>query len=96
VQYKVSAVIHGHDHVFVKQIMDGIIYQVLPQPGSQRYGNTNSATEYGYKSGTIMNAPGYLRVTVKGNTAKVDYLQTSIDTEHKNGEILHSYQIIAK
>ncbi|MEI7420839.1 MAG: metallophosphoesterase [Prolixibacteraceae bacterium] len=95
VQYKVSAVIHGHDHVFVKQNMDGIIYQVLPQPGSQRYGNTNSATEYGYKSGIIMNAPGYLRVTVKGNTAKVDYVQTSIDAEHKNGEILHSYQISA-
>lgn len=96
VQYKVNAVLHGHDHVFVKQMMDGIVYQVLPQPGSQRYGNTNSATEYGYKSGVIMNAPGYLRIMVKGNTAKVDYLQTSIDTDHKNGEILHSYLISAR
>jgi predicted phosphodiesterase len=92
-QYKVTAIFHGHDHVFVKQMMDGIVYQVIPQPGSLRYGNVNSATDYGYKTGTIKNAPGYIRVTVKGNTANVDYLQTSVDAEHKNSEVLNSYLI---
>lgn len=93
VQYKVNAVFHGHDHVFVRQEKDGIIYQVLPQPGSMRYGNTNSAAEYGYRSGTILNAPGYLRVTISGETVKIDYLQTSIDSLHKNCEILDSFTI---
>ncbi len=93
VKYKVSAIFHGHDHVFASQKMDGIVYQVIPQPGSMRYGNINSAIEYGYKAGTIINAPGYLRVTLKGSIATVDYLQTSIDSQHKNNEVLNSYLI---
>jgi hypothetical protein len=96
VQYNVSAVFHGHDHVFVRQILDDIVYQVLPQPGSMRYGNTSSAREYGYKAGTIMNAPGYVRVTVQGDTAKVDYLQTGVGSEHKNKEVLNSFLIAWK
>jgi hypothetical protein len=96
VQYKINAVFHGHDHLFARQVMDGIIYQVLPQPGSMRYGNINSASEYGYREGTLLNAPGYLRITVEGDSARVDYVQTSVDTGHRNGEILHSYVIGAQ
>lgn len=96
VQYKVNAVFHGHDHLFVKQELDGIVYQTLPQPGAMRYGNINSAKEYGYDSGTILNAPGYLRVTVENGKALVEYIQTSIDSKNRNRETIFNYTILPK
>jgi hypothetical protein len=61
---KVNFVFHGHDHFFAKQDVDGLIYQLIPQPGSMRYGNINSSFDYGYKNGTILNAPGYVRINI--------------------------------
>lgn len=95
-QYKVNAVFHGHDHLFVKQELDGVVYQTLPQPGAMRYGNINSAKEYGYNSGKILNAPGYLRVTIEDGKALVEYIQTSIDSKHKNKETIFNYTIFPK
>lgn len=92
-QHKVNAVFHGHDHVFVKQERDGVVYQTLPQPGSERYGNVNMAGDYGYKNGIIKNAPGYLRVTVSKEKAEIEYVQTSIGAQKVNGEILYSYSV---
>jgi hypothetical protein len=34
VRNKVAAVFHGHDHLFAKQDLDGIVYQEVPQPSS--------------------------------------------------------------
>lgn len=96
VQYKVNAVFHGHDHLFVKQELDGIVYQTLPQPGSMRYGNINSAKEYGYSNGTILNTPGYLKVTLANGKAIVEYIQTSIDSKHKNKETIFNYTLLPK
>lgn len=44
-----SIVFHGHDHLYVQRERDGIIYQLVPQPGHARFDNTRSAAEYGYK-----------------------------------------------
>ncbi len=96
VQFKVNVVFHGHDHVFVKQEREGVVYQTLPQPGSMRYGNTNIAEEYGYKTGVMKSAPGYLRVSVTGSSATVEYIQTSIDAKNKNKEVLYSYTVPLK
>lgn len=95
-QYKVDILFHGHDHFFAKQEKDGVVYQLVPQPGIERYGNTNMAAEYGYFSGVIKNNPGYLRVSVSGNKATVDYVQTSITERYKNKEIIYSYEISRK
>lgn len=96
VQYKVNAVFHGHDHLFVKQELDGIVYQTLPQPGAIRYGNINSAKEYSYNSGIILNGPGYLRVTMGNGQALVEYIQTSIDSKFRNKETIFNYTILPK
>ncbi|MEY4386450.1 MAG: hypothetical protein RLY20_1733 [Verrucomicrobiota bacterium] len=69
----VNAVFHGHDHLYVKQELDGIVYQEVPQPGDPR-GSTRSAAEYGYKSGVILGSSGYLLVTVDASVAVVEYL----------------------
>ncbi len=67
----VTAVFHGHDHVFVKQELDGIVYQELPQPGyfnfanpEKSYSNTGLAAKYGYTHGVVYSSSGYLRVSV--------------------------------
>ncbi len=86
----VSAFFHGHDHVYVKQEMDGIIYQELPQPGfynvtspEKSYSNISLAAKYGYTHGDILSSSGFLRVTVKDTAAVVDYIRTYLP-EHEN------------
>ena len=37
VDYGVNIFIHGHDHLFVKQELDGVIYQLAPQPSLFNY-----------------------------------------------------------
>ncbi len=58
VKHGVSIVFHGHDHLFIKQELDGIVYQEVPQPGHPRSGNTNTAKEYGYLSGEVQSSSG--------------------------------------
>ncbi len=74
VENHVNAVFHGHDHVYVKQYLDGIIYQEVPQP-SVRDGNFSMAAEYGYQDGQVLASPGYLRVKVTPESATVEYIQ---------------------
>jgi predicted phosphodiesterase len=83
----VNAVFHGHDHLFVKQELDGIIYQECPQPGNSRPGNTDSAAEYGYLSGDVLGGPGHIRVMVSPNGVTVDYVRS------EGGQVNYSYTI---
>jgi hypothetical protein len=100
VQNRVSAVFHGHDHLYVKQDLDGIVYQEVPQPGAPGYDNTWTAAEYGYKSGVILGSSGHLRVRVSPAGAKVDYVRACLPpdetAEHRNGIVADSYFISAK
>ncbi len=68
----VTAVFHGHDHLYVHSERDGIAYQCVPQPGNLR-GGTQSAAEYGYTSGKVLGSPGYLRVTVGPEAARIAF-----------------------
>jgi len=85
VKHHVDVVFHGHDHLFVKQELDGVIYQEVPQPGHPR-GTTRSAEEYGYKSGVILPASGIMCVKVSPENAVVQYLKTG-----KELEVAHEY-----
>lgn len=85
VKHKVSAVFHGHDHLYVKQTLDGVVYQEVPQPSNARAGNTGSAKEYGYASGTLLGGPGHLRVTVTPQDVKVEYVRTYLSKDEAAG-----------
>jgi predicted phosphodiesterase len=91
----VNIVFHGHDHLFVKEELDGIIYQEVPQPGHPT-GGTRSAEEYGY-NGVILGSSGHVRVTVSENEAKVDYVRSSVPgvirSDLENGAVEHSYTV---
>lgn len=96
----VSAVFHGHDHLYVHSELDGVTYQCVPQPGNPR-GGTRSAAEYGYKSGTIFGSPGHLRVTVAPMGATVSFVRSSLSDaaqqrrgdDGPNGSVVAEYTI---
>ena len=54
VENDVTIFFHGHDHLFVKQDLDGIVYQEVPQPSYAMYDRTGSAAEYGYTHGDVL------------------------------------------
>lgn len=96
-QHDVSIVFHGHDHLFVKQDYDGIIYQEVPQPGYPRSGNTRTATEYGYVSGEVQSSSGHIRVRIEENAARVEYVRAFVPKDEssmrKNGDVTYSYRV---
>lgn len=96
IEHGVDVVFHGHDHMFIKQDLDGIVYQLVPQPGHPRSG-TRSAKEYGYLGGEIQGSSGFVRVRVKGDSARVDYVRTYLPAaergSRRNGEVSYSYML---
>jgi hypothetical protein len=100
VDHHVSAVFHGHDHVFVKQDLDGIVYHELPQPSVAQYDNTRLAADYGYTHGDVLGSSGHLRVTVGPRGATVEYVRSFLAkderTGRRNGQVDHRYTIPAR
>ena len=91
VQYKVSAMFHGHDHLYVHQTRDGIHYQEVPQPSLAREGQTSSAATYGYVTGTLLSSSGHMRITVSPSKATVEYIRSRLTSG--NGTVVDSYTI---
>ena len=95
----VSAVFHGHDHLFAKQDLDGIVYQDVPQPGHRQYSKPRNAADYGYTHGDVRGENGPLRVSIANGQAKVDfiisYLPEDETAEGKNGAVAYSYNLTA-
>ena len=87
----VAAVFHGHDHFYARQSLDGIVYQLVPQP-SNPSGNTHAA-EYGYRDGVFLPGPGYMCVTVEANRASAEYIHTSSDSTDKRRTVGDSYYL---
>jgi predicted phosphodiesterase len=98
VENKVSIVLHGHDHLFAKQDLNGIVYQGVPQPGAPKGGARNAA-DYGYASGVILDGSGHLRVRISPDKAEVDYVRSSLPpigtNEATDGSSGYSYIIAA-
>ncbi|MBL9145869.1 MAG: metallophosphoesterase [Verrucomicrobiaceae bacterium] len=98
VKHGTSIMFHGHDHLFVKEELDGIIYQEVPQP-CHASGGTRSAEEYGY-TGVILGSSGHMRITVSPSEAKVDYVRSIVPGVTRdsidNGTVEHSYMIKKK
>ena len=70
--HKVGFVFKGHDHLYVKQELDGVIYQTLPQPSHP--GNKINVNQYGYTSGKGVGGSGFLKVSTSVNQVKVDFI----------------------
>ena len=84
----VNIVFHGHDHLFARQELDGIVYQECPQPGDPK-GSTRSALEYGYKDGILLGSSGHMRVAVTPQQITVTYVRS-------DGSPSHTYTLPAR
>jgi hypothetical protein len=91
VSQRVVAVFHGHDHLYVRQERDGMVYQEVPQPGHSRGEPTGSAKEYGYLSGTVLGSSGHVRVSVAAAGAVVEYVRSRL--AGGNGEVADRYTL---
>jgi hypothetical protein len=96
VETEVTAVFHGHDHFFAKQELDGIEYQMLPQPSYARTTESYSAAEYGYRSGVFLGSSGYLRLRVSPTKTTVEYVKVyppSLSDGRKTGDVAYTYTL---
>ena len=99
VRNHVAAVFKAHDNFFARQELDGIVYQMIPQPSFAGNDRIRDLENYGYKKGTFLGNSGHVRVIVTPDKATVEYIRSRLpgdDTErHKNGEIAYQYSISA-
>ena len=97
INYGVSAFFHGHDHQFVHEVIDDIIYQLVPSSGMTGTGfNLYAASPYVVTGGNLPS-PGHLRVTVSPTQTLVEYVRSAVsgDTGVTNGQVSYSYTIDA-
>ncbi|MBH9575681.1 metallophosphoesterase family protein [Inhella proteolytica] len=82
VQHKVSAVFHGHDHLYVKQALDGVVYQAVPQPSAANFSNgATLARDYHYNTGTVQSSSGHLRISVGPGGVTSEYVRAWLPTQ---------------
>ncbi len=90
----VTIFFQGHDHLFARQQLDGVIYQTLAEPADPNYALYNKEA---YRTGDILPNSGRVRVTVGPDQVTVEYLHSWLpkdETEsHKNGEVAFRYSI---
>jgi len=97
VQHGVTVFFHGHDHLFAKEELDGVIYQELPLPADPAYTLYNANA---YPTGMTFPNSGHVRVTVSASKVQVNYVRAWLPEDqtngHLNGEVAYSYTIEAK
>ena len=72
----VTIFFQGHDHLFARQELDGVIYQTLPEPANPNYTIENASS---YLSGDILPNSGHLQVNVTPSGVSVTYVRSYLD-----------------
>jgi hypothetical protein len=96
VDNKVNVFFQGHDHLFAKEIVDGMVYQEVPIPCDSTYeiGMLANADAY---TGLNLDGAGYMRVTVSTEEAKVEYIKSYLPKDEtdslKNRMLGNSYSV---
>lgn len=87
----VTIFFQGHDHLYAREELDGVVYQETPMPSDATYrvGDENAS----YYGGTVLTNSGHLRVTVAPTGVKVDYVRAFLPGDGVNGQVAHSYTI---
>ncbi len=92
----VTIFFQGHDHLFVRQELDGVVYQELPEPADPTYTLRNADA---YDSGDTLANTGYVRVSVAPASVRVEYVRTYLPqdetADRRSGEVAFSYTIPA-
>ncbi len=73
VKNKVTIFFQGHDHLFARQELDGIVYQSVPNPADDTHTAFNRDA---YTSGEVLPNSGFLNITVNPNDVQVEYIRS--------------------
>ena len=88
---KVTVFFQGHDHIFSREVVDGVVYQSIPNPADNSYFAYNcdaydpdtirwqGAAGYGKYDpdyGVRLPNSGYVHVTVSAEVVRLDYVRT--------------------
>lgn len=96
----VTAFFHGHDHLYAKQELDGVVYQEGPQPSARNFNLGTRGIDYSYTNGTVLGGTGYIRVTVSPTEIKSEYIQTWLPAQEtaarKNGMVGDTWTVKAR
>ncbi|MCE1204450.1 MAG: PKD domain-containing protein [Holophagaceae bacterium] len=91
---KVTAFFQGHDHIWVRQALDGVTYQTLSEPADPFYALYNADA---YLSGDRFPNSGYTRVTVAPGGVTVSYVRCYLPADEgpgkMNGQLAFSYTL---
>ena len=97
VRNHVAAVFKAHDNFYARQELDGIVYQMVPQPSFAGNDRIRDLENYGYRQGTFLGNSGHVRVNVWPDQVKVDYVRSYLkdveSDQHKHDEAISSYTI---
>ncbi|MDH7502928.1 MAG: metallophosphoesterase [Verrucomicrobiota bacterium] len=86
----VTIFFQGHDHLFARQELDGVIYQSCPNPADNTYTAFNRDA---YRSGDVLPNSGHLRVTVAPTNVRVDYVRSFLPGDGTNGATAFTYTV---
>lgn len=96
-KHHVTIFFQGHDHIFARQELDGVVYQTLPEPADPDYAFHNREA---YRSGQTLPNSGRVRVTVAPAGVQVEYVRSRLardaTPEHPDGEVACRYSIPAR
>lgn len=80
----VTIFFQGHDHLWARQKLDGVIYQTLPEPADPNYALYYNEA---YLTGDKFPNTGYTRVTVAPAGVKVEYVRTWLPADEVPGRV---------
>ncbi len=86
----VTAFFHGHDHIYAREMLDGILYLEVPKPDDAGY--AWQPYGYGYTEGLYPDAlmiqnSGHIRVDVSPTGVNVDYVRSYLPGDGTNGVV---------
>ncbi|HTQ09380.1 MAG TPA: hypothetical protein VMI31_04855, partial [Fimbriimonadaceae bacterium] len=96
VRNHVSIVFKAHDNFFARQDLDGIVYQMVPQPSFAGDDRIRDLATYGYKAGTFLGNSGHVRVRVDSEKVTVEYIRASASGKVESrgsGAVAYSFSV---
>lgn len=93
----VNIFFQGHDHLYAKEELDGLVYQEVPMPSDSTYEIGMLANAEAYTDVTL-GGTGHLRVEVSSDCITVDFVRAylpkdTLDGRHHNGEVAYSFHV---
>ena len=85
----------GHDHEFVHQQRDGVVYQVVPMAADAGYGYGFDGYREGGSTLRVLPNSGHIRATVSPANVTISYVRAYLAGQGTNGSVAYSYSIPA-